>query len=338
MPKYSRSAKYEELRSSLQSDSESGLHTPDLSQYEQRLNKIAPAYFEAPESTPAPETMSPIRARRAAVYPQSEPVQPISDEPAPGPGAYSKQYFQNNANYTTAINNEYIDEYIKEVKKYNIDQGNALSANTDLDILRGLRGETPRPPAKPYPDEEEPVAIQPLRQERPVKKEPEPRPAVQETGTADISFPNKPQPKKEQRRPQVEYLDDEDETEENDYRSGGDTRTMSKDDIAAEVQRLINGAQQKRESSSKGKKRNWLDETDDSQFYDERSTREQLLNETTQMRAQLDDYEDNLKDVNDKMKHTNQILNIVLIILIVALALVLAVVIYWVLLSKGVIS
>ena len=56
------------------------------------------------------------------------------------------------------------------------------------------------------------------------------------------------------------------------------------------------------------------------------------------IRTQIGEYEDNLNDVNDKMHRTNQILNIVLIILIIALALVLAVVIYWVLLSKGVIS
>ena len=56
------------------------------------------------------------------------------------------------------------------------------------------------------------------------------------------------------------------------------------------------------------------------------------------IRSQMVDYEDNLNDVNDKMHRTNQILNIVLIILIIALALVLGVVVYWVLISKGVIS
>ena len=67
----------------------------------------------------------------------------------------------------------------------------------------------------------------------------------------------------------------------------------------------------------------------------ERTTRQQLLNETTQMRAKLDDYEDNLSEVSDKMRHTSQVLNIVLIILIVALVIVLAVVIYWIVLANG---
>ena len=69
---------------------------------------------------------------------------------------------------------------------------------------------------------------------------------------------------------------------------------------------------------------------------DQRTAHQQLLNETTQMRAQLDDYEDNLTEVSDKMQQTNQVLNIVLIVLIVVLIAVLGLVIYWILLSKGI--
>ena len=52
------------------------------------------------------------------------------------------------------------------------------------------------------------------------------------------------------------------------------------------------------------------------------------------MRAQLDDYEDNLSEVSDKMRQTNRILNIVLVILIIALAMIVGVVIYWIITSK----
>jgi hypothetical protein len=67
----------------------------------------------------------------------------------------------------------------------------------------------------------------------------------------------------------------------------------------------------------------------------ERTARQQLLNETTQMRAQLDDYEDNLNEVSDKMRHTNKILNIVLGCIDHCLAVILGIVIYWIVLSKG---
>ena len=72
-----------------------------------------------------------------------------------------------------------------------------------------------------------------------------------------------------------------------------------------------------------------------SEIEDDRTTRQRLLNETTQMRAQLDGYEDNLSEVNDKMRYTNKILNMVLAVLIVALGVMLFILIYWVILSRG---
>lgn len=72
-----------------------------------------------------------------------------------------------------------------------------------------------------------------------------------------------------------------------------------------------------------------------SELEDDRTTRQRLLNETTQMRAQLDGYEDNLSEVNDKMRYTNRILNLVLVVLIIALVVILFILIYWVVLSRG---
>lgn len=105
----------------------------------------------------------------------------------------------------------------------------------------------------------------------------------------------------------------------------------------AEVQNLVNGnGQNTTENSSP-----FVTDSSEtkansgSQAADDRTARQQLLNETTQMRAQLDDYEDNLSEVSDKMRHTNRILNIVLVVLILALAIILGIVIYWIVLSRG---
>jgi hypothetical protein len=114
-----------------------------------------------------------------------------------------------------------------------------------------------------------------------------------------------------------------------------DTQTaqnLTKEDIMAEVQNLVNGTKQP-EVSDAGQTGS---DAYDRNFDAERTARQQLLNETTQMRAQLDDYEDNLNEVSDKMRHTNQILNIVLVVLIIALAVILGIVIYWIVLSRGV--
>ena len=56
---------------------------------------------------------------------------------------------------------------------------------------------------------------------------------------------------------------------------------------------------------------------------EEQSTHQQLLNETTSMRAQLENYGDDVASLNTKVRRTNRILNIVLVILIVALVIIL---------------
>ena len=123
------------------------------------------------------------------------------------------------------------------------------------------------------------------------------------------------------------------------------TQAMSKEDIMQEVQNLVNGTSssytQPEEPSSpfvndyESKSDSFMStDTFNRRLEADRTTRQQLLNETTQMRAQLDDYEDNLSEVSDKMRQTNRILNIVLVILIIALAMIVGVVIYWIITSK----
>ncbi len=256
-----------------------------------------------------------------------------------GKNLYSHQYFQNGA-YTKSFNNEYIDEFVQEAKKYNIEQGNAFSANTDLDILRNLKGERPQAPSKPYPDEDQPVTIKPISQNMNPEPARKPQtvsaPLPKDNDTADISFTGKPS--KKAKSWDEDIFDDTGEFTDEDEYIDDDPRTMTKDDIAAEVRRMIdNQPKQDAGSSSRAYARKTVKENSNDDYYN-RPTTERILNETSMIRSQMDDYEDNLNDVNDKMHRTNQILNIVLIILIIALALVLAVVVYWVLLSKGVIS
>ena len=341
MPIYSRKAKYEELRKSLQNDSEAGMQTPELQPYKQRLENIAPGQIELPEAQTS-ETVSAVQPRRAATYQMEEPVPPAQparrEEPVQSPG-FSNQYFQNGA-YTKSFNNEYIDEFVQEAKKYNIDQGNAFSANTDLDILRNLKGERPQAPSKPYPDEDQPVTIKPISQNMNPEPARKPQtvsaPLPKDNDTADISFTGKPS--KKAKSWDEDIFDDTGEFTDEDEYIDDDPRTMTKDDIAAEVRRMIdNQPKQDAGSSSRAYARKTVKENSNDDYYN-RPTTERILNETSMIRSQMDDYEDNLNDVNDKMHRTNQILNIVLIILIIALALVLAVVVYWVLLSKGVIS
>lgn len=318
MAKYSRTQKYEELRSRLQSDAETSVSTRDLSSYEKRLNRIDSSNFNAPEEPASPAAdHDPIHARR-----RQEPVSQPAAKPAETPAEPS--FLNSNENYTHAFNNEYLNEYIREAKQYNVDQGNAYSQNTDLNILKSLNMNRNQAPSKPYPSE---PAQQPFDAAAVSKAATASQP-VKKQETSDIPFQKK------------------DDSDFEDYLSDdanpplSDTRTMTREDIAAEVQNLIRNAQKNQQPSSPApsavRNNDRYDNTRDHLEAD-RTARQQLLNETTQMRAQLDDYEDNLTEVSDKMKHTNRVLNIVLIVLIVALVVVLGVVIYWVLMSRGII-
>ncbi len=316
MAKYSRTQKYEELRSRLQSDAETSVSTRDLSSYEKRLNRIDSSNFHAPEEPASPAAdHDPIHARR-----RQEPVSQPAQKPAETPSEPS--FLNNNENYTHAFNNEYLNEYIREAKQYNVDQGNAYSQNTDLNILKSLNVNRNAAPSKPYPSE---PAQQPFDALTPSKFRDASEP-MKKQETSDIPFQKK------------EDSDFEDYLSDDANPPLSDTRTMTREDIAAEVQNLIRNAQKNQPAAAPSTFRNddRYENTRDHLEAD-RTARQQLLNETTQMRAQLDDYEDNLTEVSDKMKHTNRVLNIVLIVLIVALVVVLGVVIYWVLMSRGII-
>ena len=318
MAKYSRTQKYEELRSRLQSDAETSVSTRDLSSYEKRLNRIDASNFNAPEDPASPAAdHDPIHARRKQEPAPATAVKPAEKTEEPS-------FLNSNENYTHAFNNEYLNEYIREAKQYNVDQGNAYSQNTDLNILKSLNMDRNAAPSKPYPSE---PAQKPFDAET-VSRAASASQPVQKQETSDIPFQKKDDSDFE------DYLSDDSNP------PLSDTRTMTREDIAAEVQNLIRNAQKNQPAASPApsvsRNNDRYDNTRDHLEAD-RTARQQLLNETTQMRAQLDDYEDNLTEVSDKMKHTNRVLNIVLIVLIVALVVVLGVVIYWVLMSRGII-
>ena len=218
--------------------------------------------------------------------------------------------FQQMKNNDVTFDNDYLDQYIREVKQYNIDQGNAASENTSLNILKQIERNNSATPKKPYPSSN--------------------------SHTADIPFLSS-QSSSNRSHQEVKQPSSQEDTQP--------TQAMSKEDIMQEVQNLVNGTSssytQQEEPSSpfvndyESKNDSFMStDTFNRRLEADRTTRQQLLNETTQMRAQLDDYEDNLSEVSDKMRQTNRILNIVLVILIIALAMIVGVVIYWIITSK----
>ncbi len=323
MTRYSRTSKYEDLRNKLQNDNEGEISTPSLSAFEKRLNSINANNFKAPSSY-TEDDHDPIHARRREYTEQPKQtsfVQEKDDE-----DSVSLNTLPRTDHFGSDFRNEYLDEYIDEVRKYNADKGYAYSTDPRLNILHSIQNNQKKtPPTKPYPDEDNRVTTEiPSMtglQGRFGRQE-DTRQNVRERKeeTADIPFFSN-------ERAATQDFPSVDMPEEDTNHTG----TMTKEDIAAEVQNLIR--EQNPDTAPD------FERTDDRElnyhFAAERNARQQLLNETSQMRAQLDDYEDNLSEVNDKMKRTNQTLNIILIVLIVALGAVLAVVLYWIISLKG---
>ncbi|MDD6258689.1 MAG: hypothetical protein PUA69_05485 [Erysipelotrichaceae bacterium] len=355
MANYSRTEKYKKLRESLQSDNESdNVSTRDLSRFERRLNQIDSSNFKAPEEDYSISDMHRATHARNIEKPQPQPQSQPSYRPARKPEvnttpSYNSGFYRNE-NDSATFDNDFLDQYIREVKQYNIEQGNASSENTQVNILRSLNRNNQEDsiPDRPYSrknaeDDTSNIQFEPARKQNPVS-----RPSYQreeDTRTAQLSselFDDGPA--------KTEQIS---ETEPAQPSQNGNSETMSREAIMQEVQNLVNGTDSSKASTSNNNAStsntaqlntspfeddDHSDHNTDSfsrHLQNERTARQQLLNETTQMRAQLDDYEDNLSEVSDKMQRTNRILNVVLIVLIIALAIILGIVIYWIVLSRG---
>ncbi|MCI6272968.1 MAG: hypothetical protein MR601_08490 [Erysipelotrichaceae bacterium] len=268
MAKLSRLAKYEELRNKLQNDSESDIKSNDLSEYANKLNRIDSNSFKAMERSES-GNHDPIHARREEYLNTT---------------SIPKQKVPTSA-HSNSFDNEYLDEYINEVKQYNKQQGLIVSEDTQRNILSEIYGDRKKV-EKPYPS--------------------------QINHTSEIPF------KKSMTNPYSSLSDDDLEATRN--------------TIALEVQSLINANNEynlDNENTNSDLAR---------QFEYQQTERKKLIEETDKMKLQLDEYEDNLSEFDDKVENTNRILNFVLIIMIFVLIVILGFVIYWVLLNKGIIQ
>ncbi len=62
-----------------------------------------------------------------------------------------------------------------------------------------------------------------------------------------------------------------------------------------------------------------------------------VINQTREIKAQLESYENELDDMSNTVSNTNRLLNIVLVTLIIALVIVLGIIVYWNLMKRGII-
>lgn len=292
MAKLSRTEKYKELRESLQNNLEESFSTKALSDFESRLNRIDANNFAAPSeySTDDHDAVH-VRKEVPADISNADTEEIRTPEP-------SLMIFGNAVNHAEEDDDsDYLDHVISEVKKYNIDQGTALSENTQLNILSSIKVEDS--PVRPYVT-------------TPAKKE------KGSSDTADIPFKGT----FAGRTSSIPAIEEQQE------------RTV--EDISAEVFNLMNEIDETPVTEERPAVEYTAEHSDSIEvgFPSEQASRHQVLHETRQMRAQLDDYEDDLNEVNDRMRQTNRVLNIVLIALIAALLVVLGVVFWMIIATK----
>lgn len=326
MGKYSRTAKYEELRNNLQNDVEEQGVPRDLSKFANRLNKIDSEEFQGVSQT-----------------------QPFKEPTREKPNIWLEDFFEEdqddesyferelektlvdgnkmaaiinedliqderrameNTQKMEVFNNEYLDEYLlDEVKSYSRDLGLTTEEQLQATLLREIRGEAPlRKQIKPLGEdtprmdsfaqetpEETKTLFETARLQRwgSVKSESQ---EIEE----DVVTPNT--------LLAANFLNEELEMD-------------SQEDLLAR-------APQKRRTSEK---------FEPLQVSGEKTAQELLYEETTKIKVELGEYKENLEEMEEKFKNSNRILNFVLIFFILMCVVVIGIALYWILLNRGVI-
>lgn len=306
MAKLSRVEKHRKEADYTTEDIGREISSDELRKFQDRLNKINSDNFEAPKETPSRAAdYDPIHARRVE-EPERKEEKPEEDfdDSVPDDSDFDLHFTDAlKPEDDNELTNDYLSRYINEVKQYNIDQGNAASGNTQLNILKGLdASQQQKAPETPYPSNRKKETPAFERKNRAAR-------------TTEVPFINS-RVTPSSHRPAEPVQDD-----------------MSVDDIASKVQDMASDNNDNYEANTRSTHMNTDEFT--RQLEMERTTNQKLLDQTTQMQARMDDVGENLNDVSNKMRHTNQILNIVLIVVIVALVIVFGILIYWIVLAGG---
>lgn len=340
MEKLSRVKKFEDLRKQIE-DTTSGtdaLPEEKLQGYAQRLNEIDPSIFKKVTLSDEEEPYVPERARKV-----------------------SSMYNETSSQETMGeFRNEYLDDFINEVREYNIKKGNRENENTQIDILNQLQAAS-RPRRSNYveniadePDvntvdttaalskeeisahlknfiletesvEEEPAIVQPMIHKPMIEEVPTPI-TDNKTTFVEENILNT----KEVEKVQLSNIDK-------------DNVLMSEAELGKtqSLQNTLNVATQAKEPA---KKKAFIRSAKPSvvptkeaqdEMEREKKLQQKLVEETQQLRVQLNEYEDDLNDLSEGVEKTNKMLNVILGCLILALLVIVAIIVFWIVQAGG---
>lgn len=297
MEKLSRVKKYEDLRKSIETDNPVDKKEEEALQSESTLRQFDSSVFKKVDITE--EAYQPEREK---VIEEKEAAKPVTNE-------------------ASSFTNEYLDDFIQEVREYNIRKGTREYEDTQVDILAQLNAVNRAKRSQyvePIPNEEplinqqisaltkEDIALEVANLLRDDEPEELPEEAVMEASVAEPIIVE--QPKK-----QILIPEPIEEEEEAPAKKRGFFKRKDKDEEEEEAETVM---PQKKEA---------IDPV----------MHKKLLEETQQLRVQMDEYEDELTDLSNGVEKTNKLLNFVLCFLILVLLVIIGFIVYSLLKAGG---
>ena len=318
METLSRVKRYEDLRKQIEDES-IGSDTPPqekLQDYAQRLNEIDPSIFRKVKIT------------------EEEPYTPERERNLTGEES-------ENDSTIGEFRNEYLDDFINEVREYNIKKGNRDNEDTQIDILNRLNSVS-RAKRSDY--------VQNIAEEvsEPAKETNQnlDREEIAEQVKNLLDEDNDPQPvKQKQPKPSpshsVAQAANERTKIENTQRmkqiqKESEAETLNVTNTIHQSLRQNNAAERHHPFVSRKNKPTVVATKEEQEEAErERRLHQKLVEETEQLRVQLNEYEDDLNDLSEGVEKTNKMLNVILGCLILALLVIIGIIIYWIIQAGG---
>lgn len=216
--------------------------------------------------------------------------------------------------------NEYLDSFIQEVRDYNIKKGVREYEDTKLDILQQLSSKNREKRANYVENIEDNEEVKEVSDE------------TMEISRQVLNLLNENSDDAKTNMGTVnaeEYIERYPKTDYEEHQNiPTDAERMSSElesRIASLESQLVETTQQLKAQNNNDP------QEDDFEQYSKR----ELVEETMKLKVQMDEYKDELEDLNTGIDSNNRLLNIIITILIIALLSVIGVVVYW-LISGGI--
>lgn len=325
METLSRVKRYEDLRKQIEDDS-IGTDTPPeekLQSYAKRLNEIDPSIFKKVTIT------------------EEEPNTPQRER-------IESSIYEDNDTTMQEFRNEYLDDFINEVREYNIKKGNRESENTQIDILNRLNAVS-RAKRTDYIQNIEEEISEPKQNEAEIKNRDEIAAQVKSLLEEEPALPQAPaaaevitSEAKPSDKAAVEVSKTQPQKVFNDQTKEIKPKTV-KEKAAPVIENVNTNAavteKQEKQNTAPRKQKPKPVAAKELQAEVEREQRlhQKLVEETQQLRVQLNEYEDDLNDLSEGVEKTNKMLNVILGCLILALLVIIGIIIYWVIQAGGLI-